>query len=64
MIKFFARLQLLNVSEPHKLACKSFSSLCEASHLSFVNCISRVRELQARYNILPGDNVSAIKSTD
>ena len=60
MLKFFARLQLLNVSEPHRLACKSFRFLCEAADLGFVNWVSRVRELQARYDILPSDNVSAI----
>ena len=62
MLKFFARLQLLNVSEPHRLACKSSNFLCEAADLGFVNWVSRVRELQARYDILPSDNVSAIKS--
>ena len=62
MLNFFARLQLLNVSEPHRLACKSFHSLCEAADLGCINWISRVRELQARYDILPSDNVSAIKS--
>ena len=62
MLRFFARLQLLNASEPHRLACKSFRSLCEAADLGCINWVSRVRELQARYDILPSDNVSAIKS--
>ena len=45
MLKFFARLQLLNVFEPHRLACKSFRFLCEAADLGFVNWVSRVCEL-------------------
>ena len=62
MLKFFARLLLLNVSEPHRLVCKSFRFLCDAADLGFVNWVSRVRELQARYDILPSDNVSDVKS--
>ena len=46
----------------HRLACKSFRFLCDAADLGFVNWVSRVRELHARYDILPSDNVSAIKS--
>ena len=42
MLKFFARLQLLNVSEPHQLASKSFRFLCDAANLGFVNWVSRV----------------------
>ena len=43
-----------------RLACKSFRFLCDAADLGFANWVSRVRELQARYDILPSDNVSAI----
>ena len=46
MLKFFARLQLLNVTEPHRLAGKSFRFLCDAAELGFVNWVSRVREMQ------------------
>ena len=33
MLKFFARLRLLNISEPHQLTWKSFHFLCDAADL-------------------------------
>ena len=62
MLKLFVRLQLLDVSEPHRLAGNSFNFLSETNDLGFVKWISMVREQQAKYDILPSDNVSAIKS--